>query len=266
MLNLHENARITRRQLLQIGGLTLGGLSLSSLLQAKAAAPSGSLVSGKSVIFLFLQGGPPQFETFDPKPEAPSDIATITGVTRTALPGVLFGDTLQQLAPLADKLSIIRSYSTGNAAHNIKPIVGPESLNANIGCLVSRILGPTHPVTSMPTNAVLFPQSVCSDVARGSGRGDLAATGSIGPNYAPFVPGGNGQLLRNLRLNLPAARFSDRQELLSQFGALNRSLENEAQGESFDRNQRQACEVLLQRPSRGGARPVARGPAAGGAL
>ncbi|HZZ81822.1 MAG TPA: DUF1501 domain-containing protein [Gemmataceae bacterium] len=241
MLTLHENARISRRQLLQIGGLALGGLSLSSLLEAKAAAPSASPITGKSVIFLFQQGGPPQFETFDPKPDASSDIRTITGVTRTALPGVLFGDTFQQLAPLADKLSIIRSFHTGNAGHNIKPIVGPESLNANIGCLVSRVLGPTHPTTSMPTNAVLFPQSVCNDVARGSGRGDLAATGAIGPNYAPFVPGGNGQLLRNLRLNLSPERFNDRQELLSQMGRLNAHLENA----DFDRNQRQACEVLL---------------------
>jgi hypothetical protein len=241
MLSLHENARLNRRQLLQIGGLALGGLSLSSLLEAKAAAPSGSPITGKSVIFLFQQGGPPQFETFDPKPDASSDIRTITGVTRTSLPGVVFGDTLQQLAPHADKLSIIRSFHTSNAEHNIRPIVGPQSLNANIGCLVSRVLGPTHPTTAMPTNAILFPQSVCSDVARGSGRGDLAATGSIGPNYAPFVPGGNGQLLRNLRLNLSPDRFNDRQELLSQFGRLNAHLESP----DFDRNQRQAREVLL---------------------
>jgi hypothetical protein len=246
MLNLHENARISRRQLLQIGGLTLGGLSLSSLLAARAAAaPSNSTVSGKSVIFLFQQGGPPQFETFDPKPDASSDIRTITGTVQTSLPGVLFGDTFQKLAPLADKMTIVRSFHTGNAGHNIRPIVGPESLNANIGCLVSRVLGPTHPVTSMPTNAVLFPQAVCADVVRGAGRGDLAATGSIGPNHAPFIPGGNGQLLRNLRLNLAPDHFSDRQELLTQLGRLNRQLENEQQGQSFDRNQRQACEVLL---------------------
>ena len=237
MLTLHEDARFSRRELLRIGGLALGGLSLS----AARAAAAPSTITGKSVIFLFQQGGPPQFETFDPKPDAPDGIRTVTGVTQTSLPGVLFGDTMQQTARIAHKLNIIRNYQTGNAGHNIIPIVSPDSLNANIGSLVSRVLGPTHPMTGMPTNAVLFPQSVCPDVARGQGRGDLAATGSLGGNYAPFIPGGNGQLLRNLRLNLPPDRFHDRRELNAQFDRLNRQFEDQG----FDRNQRQACEVLL---------------------
>lgn len=248
MLSLHDRpSGITRRQLLSIGSLALGGLSLSSLFAARAAAAPtpASLFSGKSVIFLFQQGGPSQFETFDPKMEASSDIRTITGSVQTSLPGVLFGDTMQQLAPLAHKLTVVRSFQTGNAEHNIRPIVGPESLNANIGSLVSRVIGPTHPTTSMPTNAVLFPQAVASDVARGAGRGDLSATGSVGANYAPFIPGGTGQLLRNLRLNLPPDRFNDRRALLAQLGRLSRDLEADAQFQSVDRAQQQACEVLL---------------------
>ncbi|MSU76822.1 MAG: DUF1501 domain-containing protein [Gemmataceae bacterium] len=248
MLNIHETPHLTRRQLLKIGGLGLGGLSLANLFAAKsAAAPlsSPSPLNGKSVIFLFQQGGPSQFETFDPKPDASSDIRTITGVTQTNVPGLYFGDTLEQLSRQADKLTIVRSFQTGNAAHNIRPIVGPESLDANIGSLVSRVLGPTNAVTSMPTNAVLFPQSVCSDVTRGSARGDITATGAIGPMHAPFLPGGTGQLLRNLRLNLTPDRFSDRQALLAQLGQAQRLLENETNMQDFDRNQRQAAEVLL---------------------
>lgn len=247
MLTLHDtNPRLTRRELLRAGSLALGGLSLSSLLAAQAsAAPSASPVTGKSVIFLFQQGGPTQFETFDPKPDALEAIRTLTGVTQTTLPGVLFGATMQQLAQLAHKMTIVRSYQTGNAGHNILPIVGPDSLNANIGCLVARVLGSTHPTTGMPTNALLFPQAVCADVTRGAGRGDLTATGSVGPSYAPFVPGGAGQLLRNLRLNLPPERFSDRRGLAAQLGRLQRDFENEPQFQSFDRNQQQATEVLL---------------------
>jgi hypothetical protein len=232
--------------MLRVGSLALGGLSLSQLLSAKAvAAPSTGTVTGKSVIFLFQQGGPPQFETFDPKPEAPDGIRTLTGVTQTTLPGVLFGDTLTQLAQLAHKMTIVRSYHTGNGGHNIVPIVSPDSLNANIGCLVSRVVGSTHPQTGMPTNAVLFPQAVCADVTRGTGRGDLSATGSIGPSYAPFVPGGNGELLRNLRLSLSPERFNDRRELAAQLGRLERELDSEPQAQLYDRTQRQALEVLL---------------------
>src|ERR1017187_6689118 len=147
MLTLHENARLSRRELLRIGSLALGGLSLSSLLAARASA-APSTITGKSVIFLFQQGGPTQFETFDPKPDAPDGIRTVTGVTQTSLPGVLFGDTMQQTARIAHKLNIIRSFQTGNGGHNIIPIVSPDSLGANIGCLVSRVLGSNPPVRS----------------------------------------------------------------------------------------------------------------------
>src|SRR5580698_5464184 len=165
---LDASARLHRRELLSIGSLALGGLSLSSLFAARAAAdPPARAVTGKSVIFLFQQGGPSQFETFDPKPEAPADIRTVGGTIMTAVPGLRFGVTMPLLAQRADRLTIVRSFQTGNAAHNIRPIVGPESLNANIGALVAQVIGPTNPVTSMPTNAVLFPQAVSADVARG---------------------------------------------------------------------------------------------------
>jgi Protein of unknown function (DUF1501) len=247
MLTLHDGfGKLDRRQLLSIGSLALGGLSLSSLLAARAAGPAPTnLVTGKSVIFLFQQGGPSQFETFDPKMDAPADIRTVGDCLQTSLPGVYFGETMPQLARIANKLTVVRSFQTENAAHNIRPIVGPESLNANIGSLVSRVAGSTHATTSMPTNAVLFPQAVSADVVRGEGRGDLAATGAVGANYAPFIPGGTGQLLRNLRLNLPPQRFSDRRELLTQFDQLQRRLDTESQFQDFDRSQRQACEALL---------------------
>jgi Protein of unknown function (DUF1501) len=247
MLTLHDGiGKLDRRQLLSIGSLALGELSLSSLLAARGAGSvPTSPVTGKSVIFLFQQGGPSQFETFDPKMEAPADIRTIGNCVQTSLPGVIFGETMPQLALIAHKLAVVRSFQTENAAHNIRPVVGPDSLNANIGSLVSRVAGSTHPTTSMPTNAVLFPQAVSPNAARGEGRGDLAATGAVGANYAPFIPGGAGQLLRNLRLNLPPQRFSDRRELLAQFDQLNRRIETEPQFQDFDRNQRQACEVLL---------------------
>jgi hypothetical protein len=247
MLTLHDGTlRTTRREMLRIGGMTLGGLALSSLLDNRAAAsPASHLLKGKSIIFVFQQGGPSQFETFDPKPDAPADIRTLNGTLQTSLPGVRFGGTMQQLAAVAHKLAIVRSFQTGNAEHNIRPIVGPESLNANLGSLYASVAGAMHPTTGMPTNAVLFPQSVSADVARGQGRGDLAATGSVGGNYAPFIPGGGGQLLRNLRLNLPSDRFDDRRYLASQFDRLSHDLENEPQYQAHDRNQQQACEVLL---------------------
>ena len=112
MLSVFDgNQSLNRRQLLQIGGLGLSGLSLSSLLTTKALAnlsggPTDPL-TGKSVIFLFQQGGPSQFETFDPKPNAPSGIRTVGEVIPTSIPGVQFGGAMSQLAKLAHTTTVL---------------------------------------------------------------------------------------------------------------------------------------------------------------
>lgn len=248
MLSIYDaHHPINRRKLLSIGSLGLGGLSLASLLSAKAqAASNGNLLTGKSIIFLFQQGGPSQFETFDPKPEAPSGIRTVTDTIQTALPGVRFGDAMSQLAPLADKLNIVRSFQTNNGGHNIQPLVGKDSLEANVGVHYARIAGTTRQSTGMPTNAVLFPQAVCPDVTRGSARGNLSSTGVYGSGFAPFTPGGKGDLQQDMKLNLPHERFfNDRRELLTQLDRLNRQVDATGQLETMDELQRQAYQLLL---------------------
>src|SRR5205823_14075181 len=95
---------------LQVGGLALGGLTLPGLLAAKArAAEGGRLFADKSVVFLFLHGGPSQVETFDPKMSAPAEVRSSTGETNTVLPGVTFGGTFPRLAAPADRLLVVRS-------------------------------------------------------------------------------------------------------------------------------------------------------------
>src|SRR5947207_973487 len=107
--------RHNRREFLRIGSLALGGLSLPWLNRLAAAADSKPLTTGKSVIFLFMHGGPSQFETFDPKMSALEGIRSVTGEIPTALPGVTFGSTFTKLAGLADKLAVVRSYRPGDA-------------------------------------------------------------------------------------------------------------------------------------------------------
>ena len=116
-----------RRSLLRIGSLGLGSsvFSLPQFLDAKAAAPG--LVKDRSVVFLFMHGGPSQTETFDPKMDMPSEIRSATGEVPTSLPGVTFGATFPRLARLAHKLAIVRSFTTGTGTHDIKPIVGRDT-------------------------------------------------------------------------------------------------------------------------------------------
>lgn len=247
MLNICRQGRgMRRREFLSIGGWGLSSLALPHLLAGRAAAArSAKIATGKSVIFLFQQGGPSQFETFDPKPEAPDGVRTVTGTIATSRPGVFFGERLPRLAALAHKLNIVRSYQTGNSGHNIQPIVSADTLNANLGVLFSRVAGATRPESGLSTNAVIFPDAVCPDVLKGRARGDISATGSLGSAYAPFIPGVGGQLQNDMRLNLPADRFAARQELVAQLDALQQQLDTAEQYQSLDRAQRQAYQVLL---------------------
>jgi Protein of unknown function (DUF1501) len=236
---------ISRRGFLTVGSLGLGGLTLSSLLAGRARAGEKGLTTGRSVIFLFQQGGPSQHETFDPKPDALEAVRTVTGCVKTSTPGILFGERMARLARLAHKLTIVRSFQTNNGGHNIRPIVSEDSLNANIGSLYSRVVGATRPGTGMPTNTVLFPDSVCDDVPKGRARGDITATGSLGKVHAPFIPGAGGQLQQSMRLNLPQDRFADRRELLAQMDRLNRQVEADGEVTRVDDLQKQAYQVLL---------------------
>lgn len=238
----------TRREFLTVGSLGLGGLAMSSLLgsrsvQAAAAAPR--LVTGKSVIFLFLQGGPSQHETFDPKEDAPEGIRTTTDVIDTSLPGVRFGARFPQLATLAHKLTVVRSFQSTNGGHNIKPIVSDASLNANIGSLYSRVVGSTRTDNGMPTNAVVFPEAACDDVLKGKARGDIASVGQLGSVYAPFIPGAGGQLQQNMRLNLSRDRFNGRTPLIAQLSSLSQQIDAAGELGMIDHLQRQAYQVLL---------------------
>lgn len=248
MLRIYDGSQaISRRKLLTIGGLGLGGLALPQLFAARAAAAEGEAhLRDKSIIFLFQQGGPSQFETFDPKPEAPDGVRTVTGVTNTPIPGVIFGDRMKQLAELADKFTVVRSFQTNNGGHNIQPMVGPHSLETNIGAHYARVAGATRGATGMPTNMVLYNHAVDETVTKGRARGDLSATGSYGKAYTPFVPGAGGQLQSDMKLNLPQGRFfDDRRQVLSQLDRLNRKMDVTGELEALDTLQKQAYELLL---------------------
>src|SRR5437773_362839 len=156
-----RDPRCHRRAFLQIGSLALGGLTLPQRLVAQTRATEARRpVTDKSVIFLFLHGGPSQIETFDPKMSAPAETRSATGEVATALPGVTFGGSFPKLARLADRVAVVRSFVTGDGNHDIKPVVGRDTFGANLGCVYSHVAGLNHPVTGMPTNVALFPQAV----------------------------------------------------------------------------------------------------------
>lgn len=248
MLSFCENNGISgRREFLRVGGLALGGLTLPSLLSAKAqAAGSGKLLKNKSVIFLFMHGGPSQIETFDPKMDAPAGIRSATGEVTTKIPGVTFGGTFQKLAPLADRMSVVRSYRTGDSRHDIKPIVHKDTLDANLGSLYSRVVGANHPENGMPTNAVLFPQAIDDKMMPAITQfGKFDSHGLMGSAYAPFVPGAGGDMQSNMSLSIPQNRLDDRRLLLSNLDRARWAADKSETFAASSHLQQQAFDVIL---------------------
>ena len=242
------DSRSRRREFLQVGGLGLGGLQLSSLLQSKAdaAALSSPIVKDTSVIFLFLHGGPSQTETFDPKMTAPVGIQSATGEVQTTIPGVTFGGTFPRLSALADKVSIVRSFVTGDGNHDIKPIVCRDTLNANLGSLYARVAGTNRSGSGLPTNVALFPKAVVEGAQPAVANfGDFTSAGKLGNGFRPFVPGAQGEAQDNMRLQFDRSRLDDRRHLLQQLDLIRRSADQSGMLTGLDRIQQQAFDTIV---------------------
>jgi hypothetical protein len=108
---------LTRREVLQLGGLSAFGLSLSQVLAARAASRQPGTVRAKSCIVLWMTGGPPQHETWDPKPDAPAEIRGPFGSIATDVLGIRFGELMPRTARMAHRLCVLRAVHTDNPSH-----------------------------------------------------------------------------------------------------------------------------------------------------
>jgi hypothetical protein len=240
-----HDRRLGRRSFLRVGSLALAGLSLGDLLAARAA-PGRPLLRDRSVIFLFLHGGPSQIETFDPKMAAPAEVRSATGAVVTRLPGVAFGGSFPRLAARADRVAVVRSYVAGDGNHDIKPVVCRDTFGANLGSIYARVAGTNHPRTGLPTNVTLFPRAVDpSTHPPTTAFGRWNATGNLGPAYAPFDPSVGGTLRDDMRLRLPLGRLRDRRRLLAELDQVRWRLADARVLDGLDRVRAQAFDTVL---------------------
>jgi uncharacterized protein (DUF1501 family) len=251
-----RNARncqgFSRREFLKVGSLgLLGGLTLPMLLKAKAAAAeAGRAVKDKSVVLLFLSGGPSHIEFFDPKMTAPEEVRSMTGEVQTRIPGITFGGSFTNLARMTDRLAIVRSYATGSGDHTyLLPASGGNAMKATMGALYARVAGVNHPRTGMPNNVLVVPEAVQRGL-RLQGNFEtgalptLTAPGDLGASYRAFDPSGASEVQRNMELRIPMDRLNDRRFLLSEFDVLRREADSQDTQAGTDRFQQQAFDVI----------------------
>src|SRR5947209_3844501 len=108
----------SRRSFLKLGALGLGGLTLPDLLRLRAAeAKDDKPVADTAVILLWCDGGPSQFETYDPKPDAPEEYRGQWKAIKTKVNGIHFGELMPKQAALADRLTVVRSCAHKESGH-----------------------------------------------------------------------------------------------------------------------------------------------------
>ncbi len=234
---------VCRRDFLRVGGLGFGGLTLGNLLAGRAAAAdSGVDHRDTCVVWLWLNGGPTQIETFDPKMNAPVEYRSVTGEVSTPIPGVTMGGHFGQLAQQADKLAIVRSFVVPNNSHNeaafwVNTGYRSAAKRPSLGSIASRVRGATHPVTGMPTYVRM------NRVGYNEKANHMAGPAWLGNAFGPFTP--DGPDLENMSLNMSVDRLDDRRALLSQLDRFRREADANGVMEGVDGFNQQAIDLVL---------------------
>jgi hypothetical protein len=202
-----QHAKLTRRDLLRIGGSSILGLSLGSMLRLNATAAGTGATGGgpgwgkaKNVIMVYLQGGPSHLDLWDPKEGLTDKFRSVFKPIPTKLPGIHFTEVLPRLAKVNDKFTMIRSMSytpnglfnhtaaiyqimTGYTTDKVSPSGQLEPPNAkdypNFGSNIVRLKPPTEPMLPF----VMLPRPLQESNVVGKG----GTAGFLGKAYDPYT-------------------------------------------------------------------------------
>jgi hypothetical protein len=231
---------ISRRNFLRIGGMGAAGLTLPQLLQCEARA--GIRKSHKSVILIYLVGGPPHQDMFDLKPHAPVEIAGPHRPIKTNVPGVEICEHFPKMARLMDKYTVIRSLVDAQSGHDAfqcytgrKP-GEPAPLGgwAPLGSIVSKLQGPVHHATPPFV-------SMCYECTHGPYN--EPGPGMLGIGQSSFRPTGPSRADMTLQ-GITYDRLADRKTLLASIDRFRRSADASGKMAGIDAFTDQAMGIL----------------------
>ncbi len=232
--------RPSRRGFLQIGALGLGGFSLPQLLRAEAEA--GIKSSPKSVILIYLVGGPPHQDMFDLKPDAPAEIAGPWKPIATNVTGIKIGEAFPRIAKMMDKFAIVRSLVGNQADHDAVQVFNgrdpkkpkPSGGWPQLGSVAAKLQGAHDPAVP-PYISLCYP---CTH-----GPYNEPGPGFLGASLAPFRPTGPGRddmMLRGISID----RLADRKTLLRSFDDTRRDADSSGSMRAMDSFNEQAFGLL----------------------
>jgi hypothetical protein len=234
---------VSRRSFLRVGGLTLGGLTLSDFLRLRAAGSVAPDARGKSVIMICLGGGPSHVDMYDMKPDAPAEIRGEFRPISTNVPGMQFSELLPRQAKLADKFAVVRSATWQEPDHQrIEIFTGfpKRDRRPSFGSYVSRLA---------PRPDLTLPKFV-------SLKGDDQEIAEaeqplwVGSQHRPFVPNARGLKTLELTKQVDLSRLKRRKELLGQLDRLRRDVDSSGEMRAFDTFSGQALDMLTSGEAR----------------
>jgi hypothetical protein len=231
----------SRRSVLKTSLAGLGGLTLPGLMKLRAEGKAAS--SRKSVILLWMTGGPSQIDTWDPKPDMPIEVRGPFKTIPTKLPGTHICEFLPKQAAMLDKFTIIRSVDCRNSNHEPNMVMQTANraaaprinskghLYPAFGSVIAKHRGPNHP--GMPPYVVLNLKS----------RSHVAWGGYLGTQYDPFNGAVASQLFQ-LPKGLTMERLQSRHDLSTQMDSLRRDIDGSGMMDAMDSFSQKAFEIV----------------------
>lgn len=249
-----EGTAMSRRNLLRRGlhgaaGLLLGnrlGLTASNAVRA-AAAPVAGVTTAKSVIQIWMWGGPSHLDTFDPKPAAGTDYCgPLKNPIETNVKGLIIGELLPELAKQADKYCIIRSMTHGINAHETGTYLVQtgrmpgDILYPSVGAVVSHFKGYGGGYDGMVPPYIVLTKP----------QGRFSEAGFLGQRYKPFATGGDPAKTPFTVEGVVVEGISDRRqrerrELLGKLDMLGRAMSGNPKLAALGRSEKQAYDLIL---------------------
>jgi len=226
---------VSRRDVLRVGGLAFAGLTLADVLRLRAAGAAPRAGRGKSVIMIWLRGGPSHIDSYDMKPGAPAEIRGEFRPIPTNVPGIQICEHMPRQAQIMDKLAILRGIKSNDLGDHTPhyiltgfPDRGKRPALGSVASYFRPWSGGLPPYVSM--------------MYRPDGTHENPTY--TGPAHRPFVPRGEEVANLGLAKGVSLDRLRDRRQLLRQLDGLSRAVDHHGGMAGIDAYTQQAMEMV----------------------